>query len=326
MKPILKILAFVLLGGIFASGVAVVAGVWVLFAAPNPDDAQTIRVEIPQGASQTRIGNILEEKKLIKSEFGFRLAVRLQNLGGSLQAGVYELAPNNSAFEIAQKLTRNTSDIRVTIPEGHRAEEVVEILATQLGTDQAGAETCLQYNGFLFPETYSFVPGTTLQQACQRLRNQFDTQWEALLSTSPARDQWDQDDLVNLAALVQREAKKPEDMRRVAGILFNRLEIGMPLQIDATLQYAKGYDSTKKTWWPVPLAADKNIDSPYNTYMHTGLPAGSIANPGKDALHAVLNPTPSQDIYYISTLDGSQMFFTPSYEVHLQNINRYLRR
>jgi UPF0755 protein len=246
-------------------------------------------------------------------------------VGQNLQAGVYQVSASENAFEIARRLTRNTSDIRVTLPEGLRAEEVVESLASQLGTTATNSAQCNDQNGYLFPDTYSFVPGTSIESACARLRGQFDTQWQALTSENKVPNEYSQEELVILASLVQREAKDAEDMRKVARVLFNRVEMGMPLQIDATLQYAKGFDAKQKTWWPTPLAADKSIKSPYNTYANAGLPAGPISNPGKEALQAVLNPIITDDLYYISTLDGSEMYFAPTYVEHQVNIERYLK-
>jgi UPF0755 protein len=134
-----------------------------------------------------------------------------------------------------------------------------------------------------------------------------------------------EEDVMILASIVAREAKKPEDMKKVAGVLWNRLELGMPLQVDATLQYAKGYDEEKKTWWSTPLSQDKNIVSPYNTYKNAGLPPGPISNPGLDAIQAATYPTPSDNLYYISNTAGTQMYFAQTYEEHQQNIAKYLQ-
>jgi UPF0755 protein len=308
-----------------ALGVVIGAGAWWLFAPVQPNATESVRVEVARGSGQTRLANQLTEQQLIRHPLSFRLAVRLLGLGQNLQAGVYQVSASENAFEIARRLTRNTSDIRVTLPEGLRAEEVVESLTAQLGSTATSSAQCNDQNGYLFPNTYSFVPGTSIESACARLRGQFDTQWQSLSTQYDLPDSYTQEELVILASLVQREAKDAEDMRKVAGVLFNRLEMGMPLQIDATLQYAKGFDAKQKTWWPTPLAADKNIKSPYNTYANAGLPAGPISNPGNDALRAVLTPVITDDLYYISTLDGTEMYFAPTYEEHQVNIERYLR-
>lgn len=330
MKPS-KLIFFFLLSFVatFVLAALALAGTgWWLLQPVSPNSDEMVTFEIPRGTSQNRIAENLANQGLIKNPLSFRLAVRALGVGSQLQAGIYQISPSQSAIDIANTLTRNTSDLRVTLPEGLRAEEVVEILQTELNIsteNMAGEEYCLSQNGYLYPETYSFVPGSTLQAACERLRSEFDRQWTSLTAEKSLPTGYTQAELVTLAALVQREARDPQDMRRVAGVLFNRLEIGMPLQIDATLQYAKGYDANRSTWWPVPLAADKDLSSPYNTYQNAGLPAGPIANPGRDALSAVLNPIASENLYYISTLDGSEMYFTETYEEHLQNIDRYLR-
>lgn len=300
-------------------------GAWWLLQPVSMNADQAVSIEIPRGSSQRRIGEILYNAGLIRHPLSLRLATQILGNGAQLQAGVYEVRSNLNALDISKQLTRNTRDQRVTLPEGLRAEEVVTSLAEQLNVPAQPAEACLTQNGYLYPETYSFLPGTSVETACQRLRGQFDIVWSELTSRSATPSGYSQADLVTLAALVQREAKDPEDMKRVAGILYNRLDLGMPLQIDATLQYAKGYDERNDTWWPTPLAADKTLRSPYNTYQNPGLPAGPISNPGREALQAVLTPIASDNLYYISTLDGSEMFFAPTYEEHQANVNRYLR-
>lgn len=314
------VVALVGVGGLALTGLG-----WAYFQPMVPGSTETVSVEITRGTAESQVAKQLTAAGLIRHPLTLRLATRILGVSGQLQAGVYELGKNESVWQIARHLTQNTRDIRVTLPEGLRAEEVVASLEKQLNTTATDPDLCITQNGHLYPETYSFVPGTTVEEACQRLRRQFDTVWTELTEQLTPTTNWDQNDVVTLASLVQREAKDPEDMRHVAGVLYNRLQIGMPLQIDATLQYAKGYDERNQTWWPTPLAADKNINSPYNTYQNTGLPPAPISNPGHDALTAVLNPLETDDLYYISTLDGGKMYFTPDYSEHLQNIERYLR-
>ena len=110
----------------------------------------------------------------------------------------------------------------------------------------------------------------------------------------------------------------------MAQILFNRLAIQMPLQVDATLQYVKGYNKTESAWWSTPLAVDKELDSPYNTYKHNGLPPSPICNPGLMAIEAVLSPSPTQALYYIHDNNG-KIHTAVSLSEHNANVNKYLR-
>lgn len=324
----MKALTVVIVSGavlLAAAGLAVVGAGWWLLQPAQPGSNETVTIEITRGSGESLVARQVAEAGLTKHRYSLRLALALEGQSGELQSGVYQVNRGWNARQLATSLTRNTTDLRVTLPEGLRAEEVLESLETQLRAETATPEACLDANGYLFPDTYSFIPGTSIESACERLQNQFKSVWTELTTQHTPPSQWSQEDLVTLAALVQREARDPDDMRRVAGVLFNRLDLGMPLQIDATLQYAKGYNPQTKDWWSMPYAADKSIVSPYNTYQDAGLPAGPIANPGRDALTAVLNPIDSDDLYYISTLDGGEMYFVPTYEEHLQNIDRYLR-
>ena len=160
---------------------------------------------------------------------------------------------------------------------------------------------------------------------CQLMREQYGEVFTFDLRNQAAKNTGLSDaESVILASIVEREAREPEQMRHVAGILLNRLEIGMALQVDATLQYVKGYDQARKTWWAPPTAADKQLSSPYNTYENPGLPPGPISNPGANALMAVANPIKSNDLFYLHTNDGN-MYYAETYEEHQENIQKYLR-
>jgi cell division protein YceG involved in septum cleavage len=131
-------------------------------------------------------------------------------------------------------------------------------------------------------------------------------------------------DALTIASLLEREAYDFEDMRHIAGVIWNRLFIDMNLQIDATLQYARGTDAPK-TWWPKPVPADKYIDSPYNTYENSGLPPTPIANPSVDAILAALNPRETECMYYFHDKD-SQFHCTKTYEEHVALLKKYYGR
>lgn len=294
---------------------------------PNATEKQTF--VIPRGQSVSAVADNLAEANLIKSPWAFRFAVWQQNLTGKIQAGSFLVSPGMDVFGIARRLTEGTDDVWVTIQEGWRAEQIGQYLESELSqfdtNSTAFTSECLTAEGFLFPETYLVPRGYDTKQMCDLLKAQygevftFDLREQATANTGLNDEQ-----VVILASIVQREAKDPEQMRHVAGILLNRLEIGMALQVDATLQYAKGYDPVKETWWPTPTAADKEVDSPYNTYLNQGLPPAPISNPGLDALMAVVNPLESDELYYLHAPDGS-MYYAETYEGHQANIDRYLR-
>ena len=127
-----------------------------------------------------------------------------------------------------------------------------------------------------------------------------------------------------MASILEREAKGYEQMRQVAGVLWHRIDIGMPLQADATLQYVKGYNKTEDSWWVTPLSEDKQLKSAFNTYQNPGLPPAPIANPGIDSIKAALNPIPTTYNFYIHDRQGI-LHFATTLEEHNQNVQKYLR-
>jgi len=303
--------------------------VWQGFQPVSSDSEKKIAVVIETGSNASQIAQNLFEKKLIRSPLHFRVFVKQQQLASQLQNGTFTLSPAMSLTEIALRLTKGSDSERVTLKEGWRAAEMGEYLATILPNFQIDSPEykteCLAYEGYLFPETY-FVPREyTTTQMCKLLRQQYGEVVTMKMREDMHQADFKEEQIITLASIVEREAKEPEDMKVVAGILRNRLAIGMPLQVDATLQYIKGYDSNRKTWWAPPLASDKTLESPYNTYQNSGLPPAPISNPGKEAILAATYPTDSENLYYISSQDGSTMYFAQTYEQHQLNIEKYLR-
>lgn len=310
---------------------AVIAAISLLQFMSQPVNGQEIAMTfvIPRGQAVRTIARRLEEAKLVRSQWVFTYTVWRLGLTGKIQAGTYTLSPSMNVSQVAETLTQGSDDALITIPEGLRAEEIGEIIAEQLPgfsvDDDAFIPECHAYEGKLFPETYRMPRTYTTAETCLLLRQQFDSIWTPDMNAAVDITDLSQEEVITLASIVQREAKNPSDMKAVAGILLNRLRIGMPLQVDATLQYIKGYNEAGKTWWSPPTAADKALKSPYNTYLNAGLPPGPIANPGTDALSAVLFSTKSDNLYYISDRTGQKMYYAETYDQHLQNIERYLR-
>jgi UPF0755 protein len=317
---ILTVLSFIVLTGVLG---------WWFTQPVAPYNKETVQFVVPQGSSVQAIGRLLEDKSLIRSRYAFQAVVVYKGLTKKMQAGAFMLSPSQNLFALSDTLTSGTNDVWVTIKEGLRAEEIGEILAKNLPEfDRDGEDyqtECLAYEGYLFPETY-LVPVTyDTKQTCKLLRGQYGDQVTMKLRETMHAGGRTEEEVITMASIVAREAKSASDMKMVAGILWNRIELGMPLQVDATLQYAKGYDKANNTWWPTPLSADKEIPSKYNTYKNAGLPPGPISNPGLSAIEAATTPTPNDFIYYISNSDGSKMYFAKTYDEHLSNIEKHLR-
>jgi len=333
MKKIFLVLAVLFVLFILFVGAAFGAYKW-FFSPVSPaggdanSDANTdVKVVIPRGASVIKIADILYEQKLIRHPLAFRLAVKLGNLDSKLQAGSFEIPANLSPAEIAQKLTEGTQDTWITIIEGWRAEEIADYLATQELTAFDKTEfltTAASLEGKLYPDSYLVPKEIATSAIIDLLTRTYQRKILDELDQEIRNSHLTTDEIIIMASILEREARGSEQMRRVAGILFNRLEIGMPLQVDASLQYIKGYNQASNSWWVPPTAADKTLQSPYNTYVNPGLPRGPICNPGQEAVKSVLDPMASNDLFYLHAPDGS-IHYAQTLEGHNANVNRYLR-
>lgn len=295
---------------------------------PISTNTTEVSVVIPKGSGSTRIGNILKEKNLIRTPYIYRLIVWRESLAGKTQAGSYMLKQSMSVKEIANALTKGTADVWVTLPEGWRNEEVADELSQTFSEDFFDKQEFLtltkNMQGKLFPDTYLLPKESSASTIAKLLSQTFEKKITAKMREDISSQGRTLDEVLVLASLVQREAKHAEDMNMIAGIMMNRLDIDMPLQIDATLQYVKGYDKNKKTWWPTPYAIDKTIKSPYNTYQNAGLPPSPIANPGIVAITAAIYPEKSEYFFYI-TDDNGLMHYAKTVEEHNANVQKYLR-
>ena len=275
--------------------VIIVISGWAIFIsllqAPNSSDQSTVTFIIPKGEATQNIAQRLKAEGLIRSPLAFRLALYQQGKQTSIQAGSFKLSPSMSVSELTQVLTKGTDDLWITIPEGWRREEIAASLVKQDLSEFDEQEFLVLTDGLegqLFPDTYLVPKASTTASIVNLLVNTFESKVLTALAEDLASSQLDLNQILTLASLVQRESANEQDMPLIAGILFNRLEINMPLQVDATLQYVKGYSVAEQTWWSNPVAADKNLASAFNTYQNPGLPPQPICNPGLAAIKAVL--------------------------------------
>lgn len=326
MKTLFKILGTLLTVAILAT-----AGVgFYIYNQLQPVDPATqtsTAFVVPKGQAVTIIANRLHEAGLIKNPLAFRLLVKMDNLQNQIQAGSFELAPSMTVSELATQLTKGTNDEWVTIPEGWRAEEIAEMLGRHDLTDfdqKAFTDLATAQEGYLFPDTYLIPKLSTSQSIYNLLTNTFDKKITQGLSQELAASSHTEAENIIMASIVEREARGYEQMRRVAGILWHRLDINMALQADATIQYAKGYSQIEKSWWVTPTTADRTIQSPFNTYLAPGLPPHPIANPGLDAIKATLDPIKTDDLFYIHDRQGV-LHYAKTLQEHNQNVQKYLR-
>ena len=330
-------LFFKILGFVFA--VAIVFFVWSYYTPLDSEsDAEIQTVVIESGSSKQDIATQLHDAGIIRNKRIFSVASFI--FSSSLKAGEYELSSAMSIKDVIKELSKGekVEEVRVVIPEGLNIEEMDELFV-ESGLLEEGefleeaslstAEVIEKYGsefeflgsvdadtleGFLFPDTYDFFADATAEDVVEKLLITFRDKTKELRAEIPAGQ--DLLSIITIASLVQGEVQTHEDMKLVAGIIENRFEAGMPLQLDITLVYITGRRDVRPE--------DKNIRSAYNTYRNKGLPPGPINNPGLDAIDATLNPTMSEYHFYISTPETGTIF-AETLEEHNANIQKYLR-
>ncbi|MBI3981177.1 endolytic transglycosylase MltG [Candidatus Microgenomates bacterium] len=293
----------------------------------NLQDKAAKTFVVKNGESLKSISQRLEQQKIIKNQLVFTILVRAMGMQNKIQAGEFKLSSAYDASTVARNLTHGTFDVWVTIPEGWRNEEIAEKLAVDLNIPQ---EEFLKIakTGYMFPDTYLFSKSATVSSVAQAMEKNFTTQMEKidreLLIPGKKFNGLTLSEVIIFASIVEREARFAKDRPLVAGILLKRYKAGWPLEVDATLQYALGYNAQQKTWWKNNLTADDLVlDSRYNTRKYQGLPPTPISNPGADVIKAVLSPTETDYWFYLSDKDG-QMHYAKTLEGHNENIQKYL--
>jgi len=292
---------------------------WNLNLSPvNPRDHNEVMFTVSPGSGLKAIARNLESQGLIRNSFIFTIMTQQSGLNKKIQAGDFRLSPSLSSKEIATRLSKGVEDIWVTIPEGKRAEEVAAILKDKIPEyDNSWERELTAHEGYLFPDTYLIPHNTTIGDIVSLFTSTFEERYKAVTinSTGMSKEQ-----IVTLASLIEREGRHDKDRPLISSVMHNRLEIGMPLQIDATVQYAIG---TEEDWWKRDLTFDDlKVNSPYNTYLVTGLPPGPISSPGLKALQAAANPAKTDYLYYITDQDGVNRYAKTGDE-HNANIRKY---
>jgi len=302
----------------------------VLFSTRAPQDsAQQEQFVIPREQSYTGTIAALEADGFARSSIGLYIAYVLTG-AGSIEPGGYNLSKDMGAFEIAQTIQRDPAMVWVTLPEGYRKEQIAARMARKLGWSEQQRERWVSTytekrdnytEGVFFPDTYLIPVNEPPRDVADRLIGRFNDVFQAYQERFLDQNiRWTTG--LTIASLVQRETASTADMPLIAGIIWNRLEQDMPLQIDATVQYARGKKNGE--WWAPISAEAKQISSPFNTYQHTGVPPHPIANPGAPAIEAVLDPKETDCLYYLHDSSGT-IHCAETYSAHKQNVQQYLQ-
>ena len=313
-----------------------------------PAKGDAVKVTIPKGAGTKQIAELLETNGLVRDGTLFYYRMLLLNEGAAFKAGDYLMRPGMSAGELIALLNgggkSQVASFKLTVPEGMTVRQLADRLQTQQGIsgEQFLAEAVavatsgssydwikqlpdieiLKYplEGYLFPDTYMFREDVTARQMIERMLQQTDDKLKQL----PAG--WEQQldklgvnvhEMLTIASLIEREVVVPAERAVVSGVIYNRLRKGMPLQIDATVQYLLPAQKSRL------LYKDLEIESAYNTYRNNGLPPGPIANPGLAAMEAACFPAATDYLFYVTRKDGTPgHWFAKTFAEHKRNIAR----
>ncbi len=297
-------------------GVTTIAGAMALAACSGPHGSP-VRVIVPRGATFRVAADSMHSAGVLGSPLAFRMYARALGRDRKIQAGTYLLRPGTRWSDLVRAMNGGVGIInRLTIPEGFTIAQITPLLARALHSpvDSVNAavrdpglrarlkDPAATLEGYLFPDTYVFAPGTSARQAVTEMVTRFKREWKPEYDTEAQALGRSRNEIVTMASIVEKEARVPEERPVIAAVYYNRLRIGMPLQADPTVQYAMGHHTDRV------LYRDLAIASPYNTYMYPGLPPGPIASPGAASLRAALAPAKVPYLYFVAAPDGHHEF------------------
>jgi UPF0755 protein len=324
---------------IISTGVFAVYITYQICQPMKKTEGDFVEVMIKKGMSVKEIAAELEEKNIVRSAFWFEMYVWYKKEGGYMQAGKYAVDRSLNISEIAQMFSGGqvvSNEVQATIPEGFTKAQIIARLiesgiasASQMG-DEAAADYDVQYKflatasekagleGFLFPDTYRFDKDVKKEEVVKKFLENFDRKLTPDLREEISRQGKTIFQIVTLASIIQQEAMNEAEMPQISGVFWNRLNKGMLLQSDATVNYITGKSMRQVT------LEDIKIKSSYNTYLYAGLPPGPICNPGIGAIRAAIYPQASSYFYFLHP-PGGPAVFSKTAEEHNRNRAKYLR-
>lgn len=347
MKTISKLIFYmiVLIFLLIVSAIIVMAYLSNKITQPTNFRGQAKVVEVKQGQGAKDIAQSLYKEGIISNDIYFLIYLWEIGQSNRLKAGKYNIGPSMSVKDIAGMMISGNvikNEIKVTIPEGFRLTEIENRLAENrllkaddlLNYDYSSTDIARKYDflktdckghycgleGYLFPDTYNFSTDklpSGRDDVVKKFLDNFDKKTKDLRAGARERE-IDFYDIIVMASIIEKEVQTPDDMKMVSGVLWKRISIGMPLQVDAPIVYITGKKTGEITF------DDLKIDSLYNTYLYKGLPPAPISNPGLNAIDAALNPTQNDYLFYLSKPTGETVF-SRTLEEHNKAKNLYLR-
>ncbi len=310
---------------------ALAAGLLLLTACGASESAE--RVTLPPGATFSAVTDTLVAHGVVGNRLWFKLLARVRGADRTARAGIYEFTPGLSAWKVLDILEKGDEvAVRFTVPEGLTIPEVAALAQEKLGIPAdsvlAAAEdsaavsaqlgvTARSFEGFLRPETYSLREGTRARELVRVMAEGFRSSWKPEWDARLVELGWNQLQLVTFASIVEGEARADDERETIAGVYHNRLRIRMALQADPTVQYAIFLATGKRR--PRLFTKDYQFRSPYNTYLHPGLPPGPVNSPSLRSIEASLYPAKVPYLYFVAGPDGRHVF-SKTYNEHLRAI------
>jgi UPF0755 protein len=330
---------------------------------PASEEGTPVQFVVEPGTPAEVIGENLLAAGLIEDDLLFEAYVRVNGLATRLEAGTFNLAPSMTMIEIVDSLQNALArGVVVAVREGWRLEQTTDFLTatnifsdTQAGfspqaeiyenvgltgnlTSVPGAETFTFVNerpagasleGYLFPDSYELdrdAPRAIdlIARQLEAFRTRVLPLYEEAIANGTT--ELSLHEVLTLASIVEREAVIPDERPTIAGVYLNRINTGMRLEADPTVQYAMGYQPAADVWWKTPVTLEEysGVVSPYNTYLNAGLPPGPIAAPGLNSIQAVLNPEPHNYYFFVAVPDGTGAHvFAETFDEHIVNVQRY---
>jgi UPF0755 protein len=324
-------------GGAIALAVlaSIVAGGWFWNAVYRNRSSPAVEthVVILQGSSFGEVARQLAAAGVIDNVLAFRLLARMRGQEADVRAGEYRFPPHQAQDDVLRALVSGGAQVAawVTVPEGFTIRQIAQRLqengigaaaqfAGAFAHDSIVVDRTRTKNleGFLFPSTYLIPLGASPQQAERTMTTEFFRELPSDAAAQARRLHVSVPQAIAVASLVEREAKADADRSMIAGVIYNRLRLGMPLEVDATIEYALPEHKRELSF------ADLKIDSPYNSYTHAGLPPTPIANPGRPSMEAALHPSKTDFLYYVYCGNGRHVFAKTLGE-HQANVARCLQ-
>jgi UPF0755 protein len=273
-------------------------------------------ITVQSGDNFIIVASHLKEQKIIYSENLFLALVKLTKSQNKLKVGLYEFSQKDNMFKIWKELKNGSNNVlRITVPEGSNIKQTSEIISKTVNIDKGKfikLATEQNLEGYLMPETYFVSYGMGEEQLISMMRNEFDKKITPSMYERAKELGISFKDAVIMASIVEKEAIKPQEKSIIAAVFYNRLKKNMRLQSCATVLYAMGVNKIKLT------VEDTKFISPYNTYIHFGIPPGPICSPGIESIKAVLYPADTSNLFFVSDAEGNHLF-AENFDEHKKN-------